>query len=194
MFWWTELSHNWLDEDEPISTERLLVLPISVELQEGFLELLDNEFVRIHHWTGEMIEGTRRALNANPRSRHQATKHMSVLVTRSEPLVVVGLISVSPVSNSPVGNADLHIGIQMGKEHRNRGYLSEALPLVIDQLEQIGKSNVWLVSPKDNAAMIRVCSKLNFSDRGCVIYNYPDRFIELAQTFQILPRDHGGGT
>lgn len=132
---------------------------LTPNLDSGYLELLDDEFSQTHHWPDWMISDLTRGLSASRKIRHQVTSQTAVLVLPDTPDAVIGFVSVKRLG---VGNEPFQVGLQIHANHRNTGIVSELLPIVVEQLERAGFTEVALSTSKGNKAMVRVCNKLGY--------------------------------
>jgi len=178
-------SHAWVDSADPIVTERLEVVPITPELDASYLALFDDDFLTTHHWTAAMVDALDMSLRAGRSLRHAITKSTAVLVLGDEPLVAIGFISIA---RNPKRRQNEHlIGLQISREHRGKGYTTEALPAILHHIERADISNVVLATSENNLAMIRVCEKLGFCHQA-ERYKHPDGTEEMARVYRVLPR------
>lgn len=83
---------------------------------------------------------------------------------------------------------DHQIGIQIGQDHRGKGYTTEALPVIMHRIERANISNVVLATSEDNLAMIRVCEKLGLCHQP-ERYKHPDGTEEMVRVYRVLPHE-----
>lgn len=177
--------HDWVSSADAIRTERLRVVPITPELEAGYVALFDDEFVTTHHWSRAMVHVVQKSLRAGGTDRDLVTRATAVLVPRDDPHAVIGFISIE---RGPAGSADKRqFGIQIASDHRGMGYTTEVLPAIIDHIENGGFRHVVLATSEHNAAMIRVCEKLGLQFEP-EPYKHPDGSEEVARVYRVLPR------
>lgn len=146
-------------------------MPISKDLDKGYLDLLDSEFLAIHRWEPHMVEAIRTNLRATSYLRHLVTRQTAVLVRSDEPLQVLGFVSLDPLKDRPGGH---YLGFQLAKEFRNKGYMTETVRSTVRYLSRSPQlDEVSIATDLDNVAVNRICEKLDFP-RRTNMYEHPD--------------------
>ena len=65
-------------------------------------------------------------------------------------------------------DGDIRIGYLIGREHRNRGFATECVRLILEELKKLGYSRILAETLPQNAASIRVLEKCGFSRNGTI--------------------------
>ena len=87
--------------------------------------------------------------------------------------VIVGMALVREFTDDPPGY-DLQ-QFMVGRQYQNRGYGTEALRLILEELRKEGRwGQVELCVKKADTEAIRLYEKLGFTDSGYVDENLPD--------------------
>lgn len=179
------LEHRWLPQDSVLETDLVRLVEITPELDAGYLAVLDDDFMEVHHWPESTLKHLKRGLGADRRTRHGLTKDTALLVAPHEPMTVMGFVSIEQLG---VANEPWQVGLQLRPKYRGVGIVTSLLPMLVDRLSQVDEyTDVSLSTSTDNVAMSRVCKKLGYH-HNTVQYRHPDGTVETARSYILLPR------
>jgi RimJ/RimL family protein N-acetyltransferase len=175
--------HTWLSNDNPVSTDRVIVVPLSRNLDAAYIALIDGDFTETHRWPPELLRFVKRSLGANDRIRSSYTRHVAVVVPADTPEQVIGAVSVERAHPDIPGPHFLRVHLLA--EQRRTGITTALLPEVITRLKRADLKDVVIATSKDNAAMNGVCKKLNLSYKN-VDHEYPDGQTEKTRYYRVI--------
>lgn len=180
----TQRVHDWLDPDRPLTTDRLAIVELTRELDGSYLALLDDEFMEIHHWPPYVVQQTQRQLGGTRGLRHLATKGVGVLTQAEDPEQAIGFLSIELNPAAPYQR--FHVGLQIAREHRQKGYTTEALRALVAYFAEGLPHDIVIATSRANGAMVHICRKLDLPE-WYEEYTHPDGSKELAAIFQAVP-------
>ncbi len=138
-----------------ITTERLTIRPVAGTRIADYLDLLDDEFLRIHHWDDVHRLATERLLTRRG-FRRLVTADVGLLHALDEPDHAIGFISLT---RSPQNDGRPMVGVHLRPGHRGRGLGSEALQATLPAMAVQSLRPVHLACDLDNARMIAVAER-----------------------------------
>ncbi len=147
--------HRFLGDD-PVTTPRLRVARAEGTGYDGYLRLLDDDFMGHHHWSEQARLETRRLLT-DPRWRRMAASDLALVYRRDGPDRPIGFVSLARTSSS--GHRWM-IGAHLRPDSRSRGYMTEALRALLPVFAARGIPEVHLACHTDNEAMMTVARRV----------------------------------
>ncbi|NNE74275.1 MAG: GNAT family N-acetyltransferase [Acidimicrobiales bacterium] len=185
----------WPQVGETLMAERIDLISVDPARIDAFLSVHDEDFVIEHGWTdqfqADLVAGTeyfaKRAVCL------PGTWLLRIRADGATPRVDnAGFITVSEQRESNETRPTL--GMQLRSPYRGVGYMSEALPLVLQRIAADGCAPVQMTTAAANEAVVALAQRCGFGEVERVAHRLPNGAVVPSIVYEWPAPDEQGAT